>query len=88
MSLALPVKDGVASLERATGWFSVTAGAVVSTANVTGTLVPGGFPSELSWLAIAVYSCFPLDSAGVASPDVQLPPWTVAVALETSEPPT
>ena len=53
-SLAVPVKEGVVSLERETGAFSVTVGAVVSTVNVTRWLAPAGFPSELSWVATAV----------------------------------
>ena len=85
MSLAEPEKDGVVLLVRAIGGFSVTVGGFVSTVNATCWLVPGGFPSELVWVATAVYVCFPLARLGLALPEVQLPPVGVAVALETSE---
>ena len=84
VSLAVPLNDGVVLFDSGGGCSKVTVGEVVSTTNVTGELVPVGFPSELSWLAIAVY--FPLGSAGLALPDVQAPPVPVAVALETIEP--
>lgn len=54
------------------------------TVNVTGSLQPGGFPSELSCVATAVYS--PLGRVGLASPDVQPAPVPVAVAIETTVP--
>ena len=72
-------------LERAIGGLSVTVGGFVSTVKATGALLPGGFPSELAWVATAVYVCFPLARLGLALPDVQLPPDGAAVALETSE---
>ena len=84
VSLPVPLKDGVVSLDGDFGDFSVTVGEAVSTTNVAGELTPGGFPSELSWAATAVYC--PLASAGLASPDVQAPPVPVAVALATIEP--
>src|SRR5208283_1328820 len=61
----------------------VTAGASVTT-NVTGALLPAGFPSELSCVATAVYC--PLPRAGLASSEVQPAPVPVAVALETRVP--
>ena len=84
LSLADPVKDGVVLFDGDSGCFSVTVGEAVSTTNVTGTLVPGGFPSELSCLATAVYC--PLGRAGLASPELQAPPVPVAVALATIDP--
>jgi hypothetical protein len=48
VSLALPLKDGFALLDRNGGDFvNVSVGGFVSTVNVTGALTPGGFPSEL-----------------------------------------
>ena len=85
-SFVVPVKDGVVLLDRAAGAFNVTAGAAVSTVNVTELLVPAGFPSELCWVAIAVYTCFPLDRAGLALPELQPPPAPVAVAVATTDP--
>jgi hypothetical protein len=87
VSLAVPLKDGVVLFDGDTGWFNVTVGAAVSTVNVTGRLVPAGFPRELGWVAIAVYVCFPLNKAGLASPEVQAPPVPLAVAVEMTEPP-
>jgi hypothetical protein len=84
VSLAEPVKNGVVLLERDIGELNVTVGGAVSTVNVTGSLVPAGFPSELGCVAIAVYS--PLDSFGLTLPEVQLPPPGVAVAFETTDP--
>ena len=84
VSLAVPVKDGVVSLEGDFGAFNVTLGAAVSTVKVSGSLAPAGFSSGLSCIAIAVYC--PLDRAGLASPELQSPPLPVAVALETIEP--
>jgi hypothetical protein len=52
--------------------------------NVTGPLLPAGFPRELSWTATAVYS--PVDNAGLASLDFQPAPVPAAVAVETSVP--
>jgi len=55
------------------------------TVNVTGSLLPAGFPwCELVWVATAVYC--PLDRAGLALPDVQPAPVPVAVAVETTVP--
>ena len=55
------------------------------TVNVTGSLLPAGFPRiELTWVAIAVYC--PLARAGLALPDVQPAPVPVAVAAETTAP--
>ena len=84
MSLADPVKDGVVLLEGDFTGFKVTAGELVSTTNVTGELVPAGFPSELGCVATAVY--WPLESAGLALLDVQPPPSGVAVAVEMTVP--
>ena len=84
MSLAVPVKAGVVSFDGDTGLFKVTAGAAVLMVNVTGALTPAGLPTELSWVATAVYS--PLASAGVAGAEVQPPPVPVAVAVATAEP--
>ena len=85
VSLAEPLNDGAVLLDGDFTGSNVTVGEVVSTTNVTGELVPAGFPSELVWLATAVYVCFPLARLGFALPEVQLPPVDVAVALETSE---
>jgi len=85
VSLAVPVKDGVVLLDGVSGWFRVTVGGAVLTVKVTGALVPVGLPrSELSWVATAVYS--PLDSVGLAAPEVQLPPAWLAVAVATIGP--
>jgi hypothetical protein len=54
VSLAVPVKDGVLLLDGEGGVLSVTVGGAVSTTNVTWLLLPGGFPSELGWVAVAV----------------------------------
>ena len=86
VSLAVPVNDGVTLFDGDAGWRSVTVGGAVSTAKVTGLLVPAGLPSELGCVAIAVYC--PLASTGLALPEVQLPPVPAAVAVETTEPPT
>jgi hypothetical protein len=48
-SVAVPVNDGVVTLEGVFGWFSITVGEFVSTVKVTGTLFPVAFPSELGW---------------------------------------
>src|SRR4029077_19464931 len=62
---------------------AMTGGGV--TVNVTGSLLPVGFPSsELAWVATAVYC--PLDRAGVAPPEVHWAPVPVAVAIETTVP--
>src|ERR1017187_4275842 len=84
MSLAVPVNDGVRSFEGEGGRFSVTVGEAVSTSNVTGLLVPAGFPSELGWTATAVYSPFERDVP--ALPELQLPPVPGAAASETMVP--
>ena len=84
VSLAEPVKDGVVLLEGDCTRFNVTTGELVSTTNVTGELVPAGFPSELGCVATAVY--WPLESVGLALPDVQPPPFGVAVAVEMTVP--
>src|SRR5207249_4018181 len=54
------------------------------TMKVTALLLPGGFPSELSCVATAVYC--PLESAGLALPDAQAPPVPGAVAVATTAP--
>ena len=54
MSLAVPLKEGVVSFERAAGAFSVTCGGSVLTVKLTFALWPGGLPSELLWTATAV----------------------------------
>ena len=66
------------------GWVNVTVGEVVSTMNVTGELVPVGFPSELGCVAIAVYC--PFDRGGLTAAEAQLPPVPCAVTVETSLP--
>jgi hypothetical protein len=84
VSLAVPVKNGVVLLDGDFGWFNVSLGGPVSTVKVTGSLMPAGFPSELGCVATAVYC--PLDKAGLASPDAQVPPVPVAIAVETTDP--
>ena len=54
VSLAVPVKEGVALFEGDFGWLSVTVGGFVSTVKVTGALMPSGLPRELFCVAIAV----------------------------------
>ena len=55
------------------------------TVNVTGVLLPAGFPRiELAWVATAVY--WPAGSAGLALPDVHPARVPAAVAFETSVP--
>jgi hypothetical protein len=54
MSLALPVKDGVALFVRGGSAFNTTVGAAGSTSKWMDTLAPAGFPRELSSDAIAV----------------------------------
>ena len=44
--------------------------------------MPVSLPSELSWVAFAVYD--PLVSGGVALPEPHVPPLPFAVAVETS----
>ena len=85
VSPALPVNDGVVSLEGDFGWFRVTCGGAVSTVKVTVALTPAGLPSELGCVAIAVY--WPSASSGLAAPDSHSPPLPDAVALETAVPP-
>ena len=84
VSLAVPVKAGAALLDTDGGEFNVTVGADVLTVNVTGSLVPGEFPSELGCVAVAVY--VPLGRAAFALPEVQLPLVGVAVADEMGDP--
>src|SRR2546421_11845564 len=84
MSLALPVNDGVVSFDGDLGLFRLTVGGEVLTVNVIVLLTPGAFPSELVWVAIAVYG--PLVRVGLACPELHSPPVPVAVALETSVP--
>src|SRR5947209_7392556 len=86
MSLALPVKDGVALLIRVGEAFNATLGAPGSTSKWIGALAPVGFLRELSWVAIAVYACCTLSSAGVAAAEVQAPESGVAVAVAIGEP--
>ena len=78
--MAVPVNDGAVTLDGDFGWFNVTVGEFVSTVNVTGRLLPVGFPRELGWYATAVY--WPFDRTGVTVPEVQLPPVPVALALD------
>jgi hypothetical protein len=67
------------------GGTGVTVNGIGATVNVTGPLLPAGFPGiELFWLAIAVYC--PLDRAGLALPDVHPAPVPAAVAVETTGP--
>src|SRR6476660_9806980 len=54
------------------------------TVNVTGPLLPAGFPSELACVATAVYC--PAVRAGLASPDVQPGLVPAAIAVETTVP--
>jgi hypothetical protein len=84
LSLAEPVKVGAVVLDGDGGLFNVTAGAAVSTVNVAAELVPGGLPSELVCVAVAVYC--PLAKVGLALPEVQAPPVPGAVAVETTAP--
>src|SRR6476469_6435298 len=84
VSLAVPVNDGVVSLEGDGGCFKVTVGEAVSISKVTGLLFPAGLPSELVWVALAVYS--PLERAGLAPPELQPPPVPVAAAVERTVP--
>src|SRR6202035_1819198 len=84
VSLANPVNDGVVLLDGVLIEFSVTVGGDVLTVNVTALLLPAGFPSELGWLACAVYS--PAHRDGLASPELQPPPVPDAVANETAPP--
>src|SRR5438477_3839296 len=87
VSLAVPVKLGDGLLAGDFGWVTVTVGAVVSTVNVTGVLVPSGLPgNELFCTAIAVYVCFSVCSAGLAAVEVHASPTGVAVASETTVP--
>src|SRR5207248_176292 len=56
-----------------------------ATVNVTGPLLPAGFPgSKLAWVATAVYC--PVDRAGLALLDAQPAPVPVAVVSETIVP--
>ena len=80
----MPVKDGVVLLDGVFSEFKVTVGGDVLTTNVTGSLVPGEFPSELGCVAVAVY--VPLGRAGFVLPEVQLPLVGVAVADEMGDP--
>src|ERR1700694_1663300 len=84
VSVANPVNEGVVLLDGDLTPFKITVGGDVSMVNVTGLLLPVGFPSELGCVAIALYS--PADSAGLASPELQPPPVPGAVAPETGLP--
>src|SRR5436190_1461987 len=81
VSLAVPLKEGVVSLDGDAGWLNVTVGEAVLTVTVRVSLRPSGLPSELGCVATAVY--WPLASAGLAWPELQLLPVPSAVALET-----
>ena len=83
-SLAVPENEGAALAVGDSGGFSVTVGGEVSTMNVTGWLLPAGFPIALVWVASAVN--VPLPSARVAWPEVQLPGVPVAVAVARTFP--
>jgi hypothetical protein len=54
VSLALPVNDGVVSLDGDAMEFNDTPGDAVLTTKVTLLLLPSGFPRELGCVAIAV----------------------------------
>ena len=82
----MPLKESVVLFDGVGGWLNVTVGEVVSTMNPTGGLLPAGFPRELAWMATAVKVCSPLGRAGVALPEVQLPPVPVAVAVDRTVP--
>ena len=82
VSLASPLKDGFVLLEGEVIEFSDTLGDAVLTVNLMLLLVPAGLLTELAWVAAAVYS--PLDRAGLALPEFQLPGAFVASALATS----
>src|ERR1700724_1362008 len=88
VSVAVPVNDGVATLDRGFGWgLRVTVGAAVSSLSVTGALVPSGLPnSELFCDAIAVYVCAPAGSGVFSGLEVHDSPAGVAVASETIAP--
>ena len=77
-----PVNEGVVLLDGDLTPFNVTVGAEVFTVNLMLLLVPAGFPSELGCVAMAVY--WPLESEGLALPELQLPGAFVASALATS----
>jgi hypothetical protein len=84
VSLAVPLNEGVVWFERDGGAASVTFGEAVLTVNVRASLLPSGLPSELFCVAWAVY--VPLDSAGLAAPELQEPPVPEAFALDTTVP--
>src|SRR2546426_150030 len=87
VSLAVPLNVGDGLLDGDFGCVKVTAGAVVSTVNVTGVLAPSGLPAnELFSTAIAVYTCFSVCSGGLAALELHAPPAGVAVASETTVP--
>jgi hypothetical protein len=84
VSLALPLNDGFVLFDGDAGPVSVTFGEAVLTTKLTGLLTPAGFPTELCWIATAVYS--PLNRAVPAFPETQLPPVPEADASETTAP--
>src|SRR5947209_5820841 len=86
VSLAVPLNDGVVSLDGEAGDLSVPAGDVVLTVKHTLLLVPAAFPSALCPYTTLFRSCLPASSAGLAGDELQPPPVPVAVALETTGP--
>jgi hypothetical protein len=82
VSLASPLKEGVAFFDGEEIEFNETVGEAVLTVNLMAVLFPSGFETELDWVATAVYS--PLDRAGLALPEFHVPGAFVASALETS----
>jgi hypothetical protein len=84
VSLAVPVNEGTVLFDGDGGWPKVTVGELVFTSNVTDSLTPLALPSELGWVAIAVYC--PLVRAGLALLDVHPPLLGVAVPVETTVP--
>ena len=70
-SLAVPLNSGAVSLVGVSIWFNDTTGVMVITSKCIGSLLPGGLPIELGWLATAVY--FPLLSALERAGAVQRP---------------
>ncbi len=81
VSVASPLKDGLVLFDGEVIDFRVTLGEAVLMVNLTPLLVPAGFPSELDWVATAVY--WPLDRAGLALPEFHVPGALVASALAT-----
>src|SRR4051794_1091511 len=84
VALAVPVKEGVVSWPGLFGATSVTFGELRSTTKLTGALLPSGLPSELVWVACAVYS--PIGSAGPELTGPHLPPLGAVEALATTGP--